>query len=166
MLVIHAPLTVRCFFGLFHAGGLSEHLVSFIALAVSSAFFVLKLAGLRLITAQNFDWRKTVAFCVLGALLHVLVFSPTLMENHYNLSLILSVSATLTLVLSVTALVRVVSQRSSSSFESRFWAAFLRAKEWIFVNCLPTEVFLEPALISSWSHRGPPPCSLPYSIGN
>lgn len=166
MLVIHAPLTVRCFFGLFHEGGVSEHLVSFIALAVSSAFFVLKLAGLRLLSAQDFDWRKTVAFCVLGALLHVLVFSPTLMENHYNLSLILSVSATLTLVLTATALVRRFARSFGGSLDARFWEAFLRAKEWILVACLPAEALLKPALIAPVSRRGPPQCPSPYRIGN
>jgi len=165
MLAIHVPLTLRCFFGLFQEDGLSEHLVSFIALTVSSAFFVLKIAGLKL-TTQKFDWRKTVAFCVLGALLHVLVFSPTLMENHFNLSLILSVSGSLTVVLAVMAFVRVVRRLISLSSEARFWAAFLRSKEWILVTCLPAEVLLKPALMGCLSRRGPPRFSSPYGFGN
>jgi hypothetical protein len=165
MLAIHVPLGLRCFFGLFHEGGLSENLVSFIALAVSSVFFVLKLAGLRLIP-QRPDWRKTVAFCVLGALLHVLVFSPTLMENHYNLSLILSVSGGLALVSSVLAFLQVVRRGVAFASEGRFWAALLRSKEWVFLHCLPPEAVLKPALIGCVSRRGPPRFSPPYGSGN
>lgn len=165
MLAIHVPLTLRCFFGLFHVGGLSEHLVSFIALTVSSAFFILKLAGLRL-TSQKFDWRKTVAFCVLGALLHVLVFSPTLMENHYNLSLILSVSGALTVTLTCMVLAGLLRRLFSLASDGRLWIALLRSKEWVLLKCLPPEAVLKPALISSESRRGPPRFSLPYGTGN
>jgi len=147
MLVGHTPLWFKSLLGLI-GGGFSGHLVSFLTLSVSSAFFIYKLCGLRVLPARP-SWKRTVVYCLLGAVIHVFVFCPSLSVDRLELFAVVTVPTTIVVILAL------------SSFEERLRKRLLRVSGCVF---RPAEISIRSAYQAKTYVEWIRPCLQPIPL--
>ena len=155
MLVLHAPLLFRsCGEMLGPEGGLGS-LVSVLTLGISSVFFILKMVGWRM-TSIHPTGKRIIVYCLLGAFLHLILFCPSLPFEKYQVTVVLSLSASITIFLLKSVVRRVVRKDLSQSLGRSALAAMVRLREQRHVFLERIQPSLQPIPITVTSHRGPP----------
>jgi hypothetical protein len=154
MLAIHIPLLFRSGTALIQQGGGLESLLSITTLGVSSAFFLLKVCGWKM-TAGRPSWRKAVVYFLLGALLHLLLFCPSLPLDEFTV--VLTMTGTLSVFLLLAAIGRSAPNAIARKSSHPGLAEILRSRnqchsfiQWIHPCLQPIP------LVAASSRRGPP----------
>jgi len=149
MLLVHVPLLLRCTVEMCVGGQVVENLFSLLTLVASSLFFALKLAGWRL-TSVHPSFNRMVACCLIGSVIHLALFCPSLPSEKYGIAAILSISGALWAFLAFPAIFRRLGR------EMRWVASHGRFKLQSRLFDLTIQPRLQAIPLTVWSHRGPP----------
>jgi hypothetical protein len=151
MLLGHLPLLGRCLYRMFTGVGAVAEATSLVTLVVSCAFFVYKLAGMRLRPVRP-SWRKIVVYVLLGTLCHVAFFCPSMGEER--IVLLAEVAVTGGFALYVACFLASVARKIRVRF---LLQTLLEDSERVFQRYVEVPT-LRPArvVLSVYPHRGPP----------
>jgi hypothetical protein len=155
MLVLHAPLLFRSCWELLGPEGGIGSLVSVLTLGISSVFFLLKMIGWRM-TPIHPTGKRIVVYCLLGAFLHLVFFCPSLPSEKYQFTVILSLSASISVYLLMSVARWAVRKDLSRSVGRSASAALarLRGQQQLYLEQI--QPLLQPIPLTVTSHRGPP----------